>query len=93
MIFFSMDVKEVQEIFDLNKKRFNSDKELYDFLDRQIQQHTLEIYDRKTNNDPHYLKEIADLAILTKLMAMCEGVDEKVFEERYKKFKEKANSQ
>jgi len=83
-----MDNEKVGEIFKLNKDRFGP--ELYDFLDEQIQKHILEIFDRKSNNDPHYVNEIADLAILAKLLALCEGADDSVFEERYKKFKDKA---
>jgi hypothetical protein len=49
----------------------------------------IEIDDLKNNGDDHYIKEIADLAILGKLLAECEGVDDSVFCERYKKFREK----
>ena len=73
----------------MNKERFSSSKEMYDFIMFQMQSHMIEIDDRKTNNDDHYRKEIADLAILGKLLAMCEDVDDSVFCERYKRFKEK----
>lgn len=84
-----MDLKQITEIHDMNKERFSSGKELYDFLMFQMQSHMVEVDDRKNNGDDHYRKEIADLAILAKLLAMCEGVDDSVFCERYKRFKEK----
>lgn len=84
-----MDLKEIAEIDRMHKERFSSVKELYKFLMEQMQSHMIEIDDLKNNKDPHYVKEIADLAILAKLLANCEGCDDSVFEERYKKFKEK----
>ncbi len=85
-----MDLKEVAEIHDMNRERFSSSKELYDFLMFQMQSHMIEIDDRKNDGDDHYRKEVADLAILAKLLAMCEDVDDSIFIERYSKFKEKA---
>lgn len=84
-----MDLKEIAEIHDLNKNQFSSGKDMYDFLMFQMQSHMIEIDDRKTNGDDHYRKEIADLAILAKLLAMSEDVDDSVFKERYRRFKEK----
>ena len=84
-----MDLKEVDDIHELNKNRFATSKEMYDFLMFQMQSHMIEIDDLKNNRDPHYIKEIADLAILAKLLANCEGCDDKIFKERYKRFREK----
>ena len=84
-----MDLKEVDDIHELNKERFATSKEMYDFLMFQMQSHMIEIDDLKTNRDPHYVKEIADLAILAKLLANCEGVDDSIYVERYKRFREK----
>ncbi len=84
-----MDLKEVAEIHNMSKERFSSAKEMYDFLMFQMQSHMIEVDDRKTEGDDHYRKEIADLAILAKLLAMCEDVDDSIFCERYKRFKEK----
>ena len=84
-----MDLKEIGEIYDMNKEKFSSSKDLYDFLMFQMQSHMIEIDDRKGNGDDHYRKEIADLAILAKMLALCEEVDDKVFCERYRRFKEK----
>jgi hypothetical protein len=84
-----MDLQQVTDIYDLNKNKYPSDKELYDFLMFQMQSHMIEIDDRKSNGDDHYRKEIADLAILAKMLAMCEQVDDNIFLERYSRFKEK----
>jgi hypothetical protein len=84
-----MDLKQISDIHSMNKERFSSTKEMYEFLMFQMQSHMIEIDDLKNNGDDHYIKEIADLAILGKLLAECEGVDDSVFCERYKKFREK----
>ena len=84
-----MDLKQVTEIHEMNKSKFSSSKELYDFIMFQMQSHMIEIDDLKINGDPHHVKEVADLAILAKLLAINEGVDDSIFEERYKRFKEK----
>ena len=84
-----MDLKQIAKIHEMNKERFSSNNELYDFLMEQLQSHWIEVDDLKKERDPHYQKEVADLAILAKLLAMCEDVDDSVFKERYKRFKEK----
>ena len=84
-----MDLKEISKIYDMNKERFSSNKEMYDFLMFQMQSHMVEIDDLKIEGNDHYQKEIADLAILAKLLAMCEEVNDDIFCERYKRFKEK----
>jgi hypothetical protein len=84
-----MDVTEIKEIYDLNKKRFSSTSEMYGFIMEELQSHWIEVDDLKKENDPHYQKEIADLAILAKLLALCEDVDDSIFSERYERFKEK----
>ncbi|MCK5283271.1 MAG: hypothetical protein KAK00_07725 [Nanoarchaeota archaeon] len=84
-----MELKEIEEIGKMSQERFQSQKEHYEFLMYQLQSHMIEIDDRKTNGDLHYLNEIADIAILAHLLAKCEGVEDSVFKERYRRFKEK----
>jgi hypothetical protein len=84
-----MNLEALQEIYQANKERFQSPKSFYDFLMWQIQSHLVEVDDLKQNGDQHYIKEIADIAILAKLLAMSEGVDDEIFQERYKRFMEK----
>jgi hypothetical protein len=84
-----MDVNQILEFDKLNKQRFPSKKEYYDFLMFQLQSHMIEIDDLKQNGDSHYVHEIADIAILAKLLALAEGADDSVFEERYNRFREK----
>ncbi len=84
-----MDLKQIAEIHELSREQFSSTKEFYEFLMYQMQSHMIEIDDLKTNGDPHYKHEIADLAILAKLLADCEGADNNIFCERYGRFRDK----
>jgi hypothetical protein len=82
----------VRTIENLSKKQFQTKEEYFDFLMMEIQQHLVEINDLKENNDPHAVSEMIDLSILTRLLALQEGADKKLFNERFRKFKEKASS-
>lgn len=82
-------IKELIGINKLNKKKFKNKKEYYDFLMYQIQSHMVEIDELKTNEDPHLIKEAADIALLSHILAINEGADEKTFKERINKIKEK----
>lgn len=84
-----MEIGEILEIDKKNKQRFSSQKDYYDFLMFHLQSHMIEIDDLKQGRNPHYVKEIVDLAILAKLLALSEGADDSVFQERYKRFEEK----
>ena len=57
----------------------------------EIQKHLVEINDLKDNKDPHAVAEMIDLSILTRMLAIEEGADKKLFAERFKKFKQKAS--
>ena len=85
----AIEVEQLLEFDKANKQRFPSKKEYYDFLMYQLQSHLVEVDDLKQNNDDHYIKEIADIAILAKLLAISEGADDDIFRERYGRFKEK----
>lgn len=58
----------------------------------QIQEHLVEINDLKEEKDPHATKEIIDLSILTRLLALQQGANKNLFNQRFKKFKKKINS-
>ena len=82
-------IKELVEINKLNKKKFKNKKEYYDFLMFQIQSHMVEIDELKCNDDPHLIKESTDIALLSHILAISEGANEKTFKERINKIKEK----
>ncbi len=84
-----MDVTQILELDKANKERFSDAHDYYSFLMYQLQSHLVEIDDLKTERDPHYVKEIADIVILAHLLAKSEGADDEVFRERYKRFFEK----
>jgi len=57
----------------------------------EIQKHLVEINDLKEKKDPHAVAEMIDLSVLTRLLALEEGADKKLFQDRFKKFKQKAS--
>ncbi|MBU1005077.1 MAG: hypothetical protein KJ561_04575 [Nanoarchaeota archaeon] len=73
-----------------NKKQFKDTKGYYEFLMFEVQKHIVEINDLKENKNPHVKKEIVDLAILSKMLALNEGANKGTYNERLKKFKEKS---
>jgi len=58
----------------------------------QIQEHLVEINDLKEEKDPHSVKEMIDLSILTRMLALNQGADKKLFNQRFNKFKKKISS-
>ena len=72
-----------------NKERFPDKFDYYRFLMEQLQSHLVEVDELKRKGDSHYIKEIADISILVGLLALSEGADDAIFEERYKRFEEK----
>ena len=76
----------------LNKKQFPGKTAYFDFLMMEIQKHLVEINDLTERKDPHAIKEMIDLSVLTRLLALQEGATKELFDERFKKFKEKINA-
>ena len=58
----------------------------------EIQKHLVEINDLKDNKDTHCVKEVIDLSILARMLASQEGANKNLFNERFKKFKEKSKA-
>jgi len=81
--------KEVILLNGINKKKFSSSDEYHDFLMFHIQNHLVEINDLKANKDPHLVKEVADLTLLSYMLAINEGAGKDVFKERIKKIESK----
>jgi hypothetical protein len=90
--FIILSLNDLQTIEKLNKKQFPDKKEYYEFLMLEIQKHLVEINDLKENKDPHCVKEIIDLSVLTRLLALQEGANKTLFTQRFKKFKQKINA-
>lgn len=80
--------KEVLLLNNLNKKKFSAD-EYHDFLMYHIQSHLVEVSDLKAAKDPHLVKEMVDLTLLSYMLAVNEGASSKIFRERIKKIKSK----
>lgn len=87
-----LSLTELKALEKLHKKRFEQKEDSYEFLMLEIQKHLVEINDLKENRDPHTIKEIIDLSVLTRLLALNEGANKKLFDERFKKFKKKINA-
>ncbi len=81
--------KDVSGLNELNKKKFSSPEEYHDFLMFHIQSHLVEVSDLKANKDPHLVKELADLTLLSYMLAINEGADKNIFKERIKKIESK----
>ena len=80
-------MNEIIELDKLNKKQFSGPKDYYDFLMFHIQSHLVEIDDMKCSKDPKLEKEVADIALLSYLLAVHEGASEKDFKERIEQIK------
>lgn len=84
-----MDMNKLKKVFKLNQEQFPGENELHGFLLFEIQKHLVEINDLLDKKDNHYRKEMADLTILTHMLACCNDADSKIFGERLEKFKSK----
>lgn len=80
--------KEIDELLEMDRKAY-SDSELCRCLLCMIQEHLVEIYELKEQNNPHIIEESADLAILARMFAKHMDADEEVFKRRLLKFREK----
>ncbi|MFH1641967.1 MAG: hypothetical protein ABIC04_03635 [Nanoarchaeota archaeon] len=81
-----LSLKDLGLLQKLNQKQFPDKTDCYEFLMLEIQKHLVEINDLKENRDPHTIKEIIDLSILTRMLALTEGADKDMFKERFGKF-------
>ena len=72
-----------------SKNQFKDPKEYYEFLMFEIQGHIVEINDLKEEKNSHAIKEMVDLAILSKMLALHEGANKSTYSERLKKFEQK----
>ena len=57
----------------------------------QIQEHLVEINGLKEDKDPHAVKEMIDLSILARMLALQQGANKTLFDQRFNKFKKKIN--
>lgn len=85
-------LNQIKIIEKLNKKQFPGKEEYYDFLMLEIQKHLVEINDLKEKRDPHAVAEMIDLSILCRMLALQEGASKDLFDQRFKKFKQKASA-
>jgi len=82
-------VQEVKELMELDQKLYPDSKKYFKFLMYELQKHLLEIDELYDEKDPHIQAEIADIAILARILALQQGVDEETFSKRFQRFKEK----
>lgn len=81
--------KKLKKLVELNQKKKASQEELFYFLLGEIRKHIDEIKELKINNDPHVIKEIADMVLLSYMLSIHENVNKGVFDERIKKIEGK----
>ncbi len=74
--------------------QFKSSKDYYDYLMFQIQERLVAIDELKSSSKDFNLlsKQVADLAVLSKMLALSEGVDEQVLNQRLQELKSKVIS-
>ena len=84
---------QLERLHRLQKKQFPSDKAYYDFLMFQIQSHMVEIDDLRQKTNPQLKNEVADMAAFISLLAVNQGVDDKLFGERLKKAQDEMKNQ
>ena len=74
--------------------QFKSSKDYYDYLMFQIQERLVAIDELKSANKSFddVLAQVSDLAVLSKLLALNEGVDEQVLNQRLQELKSKVIS-
>ena len=75
------------EIDKLDNK-FSNEKEFYDTLMFEIQSRMVMIDDMKSDKNPDVINACADIAILSKMLALHEGASEDTFKEQLTKVKE-----
>ncbi|MBS3158562.1 hypothetical protein J4206_04710 [Candidatus Woesearchaeota archaeon] len=78
----------------LDNLQFKSSKDYYDYLMFQIQERLVAIDELKSNNTnfSELVKQVSDLAVLSKLLAISEGVDEQILNQRLQELKSKVIS-
>ena len=84
--------KEIGTLHRSSEKQFSTKEDHYEFLMMEIQKHLVEINDLKEDKDPHLVSEIADLSVLTRMLALNQDATKSIFSERFKKFKKKIAS-
>ena len=79
---------------DITDLQFKSSKDYYDYLMFQIQERLVAIDELKSGSRNFDLlsKQVADLAVFSKLLALSEGVDEQVLNQRLNELKSKVVS-
>ena len=79
---------------DIADLQFKSSKDYYDYLMFQIQERLVAIDELKSGSRNFDLlsKQVADLAVFSKLLALSEGVDEQVLNQRLNELKNKVVS-
>ena len=78
----------------LDNLQFKISKDYYDYLMFQIQERLVAIDELKSNNTnfSELVKQVSDLAVLSKLLAISEGVDEQILNQRLQELKSKVIS-
>lgn len=79
----------LKKLVKLNQRKKASKEELFYFLLGEIRKHIDEIKELKINNDPHVIKEIADMVLLSYMLSIHENINKGIFDERIKKIEEK----
>lgn len=81
-----MNINSFIKITKQSQKKFSKKEDHHDFLMFEIQKHLVEINDLTAKKEAHAKKEMADLAVLSFMLAFSDGVGERIFRERLKKF-------
>ncbi|HIH43453.1 TPA: hypothetical protein HA246_07485 [Candidatus Woesearchaeota archaeon] len=78
----------------LDNLQFKSSKDYYDYLMFQIQERLVAIDELKSANKSFddVLAQVSDLAVLSKMLALNEGVDEQSLNQRLQELKGKVIS-
>ena len=81
----------LKKIVKLNQKKKGSKEQLFYFILNEMGKHIDEVKELKINKDPHLLKEIADMVLLSRMLSINEDVGEQILNERIKKIEDKLN--
>lgn len=81
--------EKLAELVKLNAQKKGSKEKLFYFILDRLRLHIDEVRGLKLNNDPHVLKEIADMVLLSHMLGINEGMGDDDLAERLKKIEGK----
>jgi|TARA_B100001971_G_scaffold207922_1_gene228852 hypothetical protein len=77
----------------LNQEKKGSEDELFYFILDQLGKHIDEVKELKMKKDPHLLKEVADMMLLSNMLSINENVSDDIILERINKIEGKIKNE